>query len=182
MTFLILKTLNSLLKLLNSETAPSQLAAGLAFGMIVGLTPLMSLHNLVFFLIVCLFRVNFSMFFLSLGIFKILAYLFDPFFDWFGYFLLVDLKGLREFWIQIQTGAIWPFFKFYNTVVLGSLASSLLLWIPIFLTGIILVSVYRKKYRQQIANSKFMKALKATPLYGFYQKFESAREKLSVIK
>lgn len=170
------------MKLLNSEKAPSQLAAGLAFGMLVGLTPFMSLHNLILFFVVCLFRVNLSMFFVSLGVFKLLAFLFDPFFDWFGYKLLVDFEGLRSFWILITSGAVWPFFKFNNTIVMGSLGTGLILWAPIFIGGIAAIKAYRAKWREQVLNSKFMKVLKATPIYGLYTKYQNFSEKLSVLK
>lgn len=181
-TLLVLKTLNSLLNLLNSEKEPTQLSAGVAFGMLVGLTPFMSLHNLFIFFIVCLFRVNFSMFFLSLGIFKLIAYMIDPLFDWFGYWLLVEQKGLRAFWISITSGPVWPFFRFNNTIVMGSLATSVILWLPVFILFTMAVKTYRSRWREQIKNSKLMKALKATPLYGLYEKYQNFREKMSVFQ
>ncbi len=180
--FVVLKTLNSFLKLLHSETAPSQLAAGVAFGMMVGLTPFMSLHNLVIFLIVCLFRVNFSIFFMSLAVFSILGFLMDPFFDWLGYVLLVDLRALRPFWILLMSGPIIPFFRFNNTIVTGSLTTSLFLFVPVFISFYYFVNIYRRSLREKLINSRFVKALRATPLYGFYQKYQNFREKLSVFQ
>ena len=43
----MLKTFAKFLKILNSDAAPGQISLGFAFAMIAGLTPLMSLHNLV---------------------------------------------------------------------------------------------------------------------------------------
>ena len=43
---LLLKLLQSLVKALHSDGTPGQLAAGLALGSILGLTPLLNLHNL----------------------------------------------------------------------------------------------------------------------------------------
>lgn len=175
----LFKTLNNLLKLLNSETNPSQLAMGLGFGMIVGLTPLMSLHNLVFLFVVFLFRINLSMFFLSLAVFAMLSYALDPFFNVVGYWALVDWRWARPFWVEISTGALWPFFKFNNTIVMGSLLVSLLLFMPIVIFSIRGVRVYREKWREQIRDSRWVKALKATPLYGLYEKYQNLREKLN---
>src|SRR5690606_19531317 len=101
--------------------------------MMVGITPLLSLHNLVLFLMVCLLRVNLSMFFVSVALFTLVGFILDPAFDWIGYKLLVEVGDLRSFWILITSGAIWPFFRFYNTVVLGSLALSLILFWPVFI-------------------------------------------------
>ncbi len=177
--FFLLKTLNSLIKLLNSETAPSQLSAGMTFGMLVGLSPFLSLHNLFIFMIVCLFRVNFSMFFMSLAFFSILGFFGDPIFDRLGYWLLVDFTSLRPFWISITTGAIWPFFNFNNTIVMGSLGFGLLLFVPLFVAGIHFIKIYRSKWREQIQKSALVKSLKATPLYGVYLKYENFRNRLS---
>ena len=44
---LLLKLIQSLIKALHSEGTPGQLAAGLALGAILGLTPLWNLHNAV---------------------------------------------------------------------------------------------------------------------------------------
>ena len=44
---LLLKLIQSLIKALHSEGTPGQLAAGLALGSILGLTPLWNLHNAV---------------------------------------------------------------------------------------------------------------------------------------
>lgn len=180
--FFLLKTLNNFLKLLNSETSPSQLSAGVAFGMIVGLTPFLSLHNLIIFFVVCLLRVNFSMFFLSLAGFKIVGFLADPFFDWLGYALLVHWESARPFWIAVTTGPLLPFFKFNNTIVMGSLFVSIVLWIPIFVFFVWFVKAYRQRYRERIQKSAFMKALKATPIYGLYEKYQAVRTKLSVFQ
>ena len=176
-----LKMLNNLLKLLNSETAPSQLAAGLGFGMIAGLTPAMSLHNLVLFFIVALFRVNFSMFFLSFGFFSVIAFFLDPLFDRLGYWALVDWTALRPLWVAVTTGAIWPFFRFNNTIVAGSLVLSLVLFVPVVVLAIVAIRRYRAQWREKIQKSRFIKALKATPLYGVYEKYQNFRARLSVL-
>jgi hypothetical protein len=46
---LFLKLLQQLVKALNSDGTPGQVAAGIALGAVFGLTPLMNLHNLVLF-------------------------------------------------------------------------------------------------------------------------------------
>ncbi len=121
------------------------------------------------------------MFFWSLAIFKFIAWIFDPALDALGYWLLVHQAGLREFWISITSGAIWPFFRFYNTIVVGALALGLLLFIPAFFLSTWSIKKYRAKWRQTMAQSKWVKALKATPLYSLYSKYESFREKMSVL-
>ncbi len=181
MSFFILKTFYNLLKLLNSERNPAQLAAAVAFGMMVGLSPFVSLHNLVIFLLVCLFRVNLTMFFVSLGVFKIFAFVLDPVFDLLGYGLLVDFKALRPLWIAVTSGPIWPYFRFNNTIVIGSLVFGVIAWIPTYLGALAAVKAYRQHWRESLKNSKLLATLKTTPLYSMYLKYESFKERMSVL-
>lgn len=51
---LILKQLFSFIKLLNSDTGNISLAAGMTCGFILGMTPTLSLHSLLVFLILLL--------------------------------------------------------------------------------------------------------------------------------
>jgi len=174
---IILKTLHKLLKLLNSETAPSQLSAGIAFGMIVGLSPFFAWHNLVIFLLVFLLRVNLSMFFMATAFFAIIGFFMDPLFDRLGYFLLVELDVARSLWIWIASAPILPFFRLNNTVVMGSLALSLITYFPVFVVAIWAIGQYRKHWKEKIKDSKFMKWFKATKLYGLYEKYQNFQEK-----
>ena len=50
----LLKLIQSLIKTLHSAGTPGQVAAGMALGSALGLTPLLSLHNLVIFSVLVL--------------------------------------------------------------------------------------------------------------------------------
>lgn len=171
------------LRLLNSETPPLQLSAGLCFGLIVGFSPFFTWHNLLIFLLVCLLRVNLSMFLLGTAFFSIIAFVLDPLFDVLGYFLLVDVKALRPLWIYFSSTPILPYFRFNNTVVIGSLALGLLLYLPFFLVSVWAIKKYRQHWREQIRNSELMQALRASKLFsslaGAYQKYSDLRSKFS---
>jgi uncharacterized protein (TIGR03546 family) len=177
----IFKTFYNLLKVLNSERNPAQLAAAVAFGMMIGFSPFVSLHNLVIFLLVCLFRVNLTMFFVSLGVFKIFAFVLDPVFDLLGYGLLVDFKAMRPLWIAVTSGPIWPYFRFNNTIVIGSLVFGVIAWIPVYLGALAAVRAYRQHWREYLKNSKLLATLKTTPFYSMYLKYESFKERMSVL-
>ena len=182
MALFFLKTFYGLLKLLNSERHPGQLAAAVAFGMMIGLAPVSALQNLFVFLLVCLFRVNLSMFFISFGVFKLFAFALDPLLDWLGFILLVDFEGLRPFWISVTSGPIWPYFRFNNTIVLGSLVLGILAWFPVYWGAVSAVHAYRARWRESLKNSRLLKTLKATPFYGLYERYESFMERMSVLK
>ncbi len=172
-----IKSLMKLLQVLNSQTAPSQLAAGLAFGMIVGLSPFFAWHNLLVFLLVCLFRVNLSMFLWSIAVFSILGFLLDPLFDRIGYLVLVDLQWARPWWIWIASAPILPYFRLNNTVVMGSLVFSLVLYLPMFLAAIYAIKQYRSHWREHVAKSKIFLWLKTTKLFGLYSKYQNLRDR-----
>src|SRR5947208_4496863 len=57
---LLLKLIQSLIKALHSEGTPGQLAAGLALGSFLGLTPLWNLHNAVVFALIIVLNVSFA--------------------------------------------------------------------------------------------------------------------------
>ena len=62
-----------LIRVIHSDTDPRQISLGFSLGMIPGLTPLSSPHNLIVLLVVLLFRVNISASILSWAVFSILA-------------------------------------------------------------------------------------------------------------
>ena len=81
-------TIAKILKALNSETAPGQISMALCFALIIGLTPLYSLHNLLVLLLVLLLRVNLSAFIAGWVFFSGIAYILDPIFHRIGLALL----------------------------------------------------------------------------------------------
>ncbi len=84
---IVLKILSKLFKALRSNESPGQLAWGFVLGMIIGLTPLWSLHNLVVLVLIIILRVNAAMSIAAFIIFSLFAYLFDPLFHNLGYWL-----------------------------------------------------------------------------------------------
>ena len=95
---LLLKLLQALVKTLHSEGTPGQVAAGLALGSILGLTPLVSLHNAVVFALIVVLNVSFPAAMLSWALFVPLGFVLDPAFDWIGRMLLLETPVLRPVW------------------------------------------------------------------------------------
>lgn len=179
---IIMRSLVRLIDLLNSEKSPAQLVAGILFGAALGLSPFFTLHNLVLFLIVALFRVNLSMFFLSAAVFKLVGWVLDPAMDALGYALLVNFKAARPLWVYLSSSPIWPYFRFNNTIVIGSLALALLLSPFLIFFSLQGIRTYRTKWRAQIRESRTVKWLKATKFFALYEKVQGLREKASLIQ
>ena len=74
----LLKLLQSLLKTLHSDGTPAQVAAGLALGAALGLTPLMNVHNLVIVALILVLNVSIGGAMLGWALFLPLGFLLDP--------------------------------------------------------------------------------------------------------
>lgn len=166
----ILKLLQSLFQTLHSEGTPGQVAAGIMLGAGIGLTPLLSAHNLVLFAAIVLLNVSFGGGMLGMALFTPLGFLLDPLFDRIGLALLAapGLKGLWTAWYNLP---LVPYTNFNNSVTLGSFVLWLVTAVPIYFLGRMAIAHYRATYGARVLNSKFMKGLKASKAYNVYSWF-----------
>jgi uncharacterized protein (TIGR03546 family) len=173
--------LNLLLKLLtalNSETDPTQISLGFCFGLILGFTPFLSMHNLVVLFLLLSLRVNISACMLAWGFFAGVAYALDQLFLMTGEFLLA-LPSMQEQWTAMYNSDFWRLTHFNNTMTLGSLAISLMAFIPMFFIFRISIIRYRKHLLARVRNSRFMQILQTNKLYQAYSKFNEYKNSLS---
>lgn len=167
---IVLKILSKFFKALRSNESPNQLAWGFVLGMIIGLTPFWSLHNLLIIVLIIIINVNASMAIAGFIIFSLFAYIFDPPFHNLGYALLTT-DGLRPLWVFVSTtpGLAWA--KLNNTVVLGSLVSALVLIAPVYFFTKWWVREYRDKIDARLSKLKIVQIIKGSGLYRLYNKF-----------
>jgi uncharacterized protein (TIGR03546 family) len=164
----MLRTLAKLLQVLNSETAPGQITLGLALGMVMGFTPFFALHNVLVLLLVLVLRANLSAFFIGLAVFAALAFALDPVFHQVGLAVL-RADALQETWTTFYNTALGRLSRFNNTVVMGSLIVSLVLFVPVLLSGNKLITHYRAHVPGWFKNSRIVTALKSSRFYEIYQ-------------
>ncbi len=169
----ILKLLGKLFKALRSGQSPAQLAGGFILGMIIGLTPMTSLHNLVVLVLLIVLNVNLAMAIFSFLIFSAIAFLFDPAFHSLGYWLLVDVDSLHGLWTALYNIPVIALSRFNNTIVLSSLLISLLLCAPFYFLTKKGVVLYREKIDQRIQKLKIVQILKSSKIYGLYDRFHN---------
>ena len=163
----MLTMIAKLLKALNSEASPSQISLAFVLGMILGLTPLWSMHNILVVSLALVLRINLTGFLLSWGVFSGFAYLLDPAFVALGENLLTN-TDLKATWSSLYVSDVWRVTRFNNTLVLGSLLVSLGLAIPAFFIFNFLIRQYRDKIFAWVQKSKLMHMLKANKLYKLY--------------
>jgi uncharacterized protein (TIGR03546 family) len=136
----------------------------------IGLTPLMSAHNLVLFAAIVLLNVSFGGGMLAMAVFTPLGFVLDPVFHRIGLALL-NAPGLRGLWTGWYNIPLVPYTNFNNSVTLGSFVVWLVAAVPLFFLGRKGIAHYRATYGERVLNSKFMKGLKASKLYNIYSWF-----------
>ena len=158
--------------LLNSASNPWQLAFGAAFGMVLGLTPLLSLHNVFVLLLLLVLRVNISFALLSMAVCAGFAYVFDAQFHQLGWQVL-NATSLRDIWTMFYNHPVLRWSNFNNTVLMGSLIVSLLAFFPFAVLMRVLITVYRSKAQPHIEKLKVVQLLKASRWYDMFSKLDA---------
>jgi uncharacterized protein (TIGR03546 family) len=166
----LLKLIQSIIKTLHSAGTPGQVAAGMALGAALGLTPLVNLHNLLIFSLLVLLNVSFGGGMLGWMVFVPIGFLLDPLFDKIGLSLLMA-PSLRPLWTDWTNTPILPYTSFNNTIVLGSFVAWLVLAVPIFFAARYGVAKYRATVGARVRESRFYKAVTASQAYNIYKMF-----------
>jgi uncharacterized protein (TIGR03546 family) len=165
-----LQIVSNFIKILREGQTPNQVAGGFALGSMVGLMPGLSLQGLLVWLIIFVLNVNLSAAFLAATLFALIAWLLDPVFHQIGYWLLVDLEGLKGFWTTLYNAPIAPLTRFNNTIVMGSIVGALVLVFPVFLGMKRFVIAYRKTVGARIEKTKLYQIISKNFLVRWYEK------------
>ena len=166
----LVKLLQSLVKALHSEGTPGQLAAGIALGSILGLTPLLSLHNAIVLALIVLLNVSFPGAMLGWALFVPIGFLLDALFDWIGRTLLFT-PSLTPLFTSLYNMPVVPLTNFNNTVTLGSLVFSVVFFLPLFFATRWGVTRYRATIGERVRQSKWYRTVTASKLYNIYRLF-----------
>lgn len=169
---LLLKQLFGFLKLLNSETGQNQIAAGIAAGFILGMTPMMSLQTFLVFMVIFFFRVQAGAAFLAAFFFKFIAFLLDPVFDSVGAAVL-SADGLQGLFTTMYNIPLLPLTRFNNTIVMGSGVITILASPFVYIASRIMIVKYRATVVARIKETKAWKAVQATSLYKWYYTYDN---------
>lgn len=172
----MLKLLAKLLKVLNSEAEPGQISIAICLGMIAGLTPLMSVHNLLVLLLALLIRVNLSAFILGTVFFSGLAYAMDPAFHTIGLRVL-KAQALEGLFTAMYNNPLLRITRFNNTIVLGSLLASLAAFVPMAFLLNFLIRKYREHLLAWVRKTRIAQIITGSKLYSIYQNVSSLRGK-----
>jgi len=159
----MIKGIAKLILALNGNVSKTQIAAGFAWGILLGLIPAGNAFWIVLFLISFFFTHHHGGKIAALAIIKILYPVIAYSLDSVGWFVL-NIDSLNAFFTQLYNMPFVPFTKFNNTLVMGGLVSGLILWLPIFFLFIALIPLYRNTLGPKIRNSKIVQAIVKFPL------------------
>lgn len=168
---LILKQIFAFIKLLNSDTGNISLALGMTCGFILGMTPVLSLHSLIIFLLLFIFRIQIGAALVSAFFFKFFAFLLDPLFDSVGSAVL-EVESFASFFTTLYNMPIIPYTRFNNSIVMGSAVVTFALSPVVFILSQYLIIKYREKVVGRFKDTKFWKFVQATKFYQLYYKYE----------
>jgi len=165
-----LQFISKLIKVLRSGESPGLIASGFAMGFVIGLSPFWTLQNVLILAAAILTKVNLAAVFFAIFFFSFVAFIFDPVFHNFGFYVLAQIENLKALWTVVYNWPIAPFTRFYNTVVTGSLLIALLLVVPLYFLTKKGIVAYRTNWAAKLEQSKFMKAIKGNFLVKWYLK------------
>ena len=165
----MIKAIAKLLLALNGNVKKSQLAAGFAWGLLLGLVPAGNFFWVVLFLVSFFFRHNHASKLLSMAALKLLSPLTAPVVDALGWEIL-HIGALRPLFTTLYNMPFVPFTRFNNTLVAGGLAGGIALWLPVFGLCMILIPLYRNTVAPKIRNSKLVKAIGKIPFLSAIDK------------
>lgn len=165
---LVLKFLQTLLRALNSDGTPGQVAMGMAVGLCFGLTPLVSLHNLLVLAVAMLTTLSFPGVFVGWVLATPFGFLLDPLFDRIGMALLTSDALAPLFTWMVNTPVI-ALSRMNNSVVLGSFVAWLALLLPSYVLFKVLVRRYRADVYAQVQKWKLVQVVRHSKAYELYE-------------
>ena len=173
----MIRQIAKLLRILNSETAPINISLALCFGMVVGFTQIWSAHNLIILFIVLFFRVNLSAFILGTFFFKSISLLLTGVFHQIGLALLTS-EIYRNVGTYLYNIIFWKFDRINNTVVLGSIITATISYLPMLFFFNFLIKRYRKYILSYMKSTKIAKAMMSSNVYHYYKKYSGFKDAL----
>ncbi|MFH1619125.1 MAG: TIGR03546 family protein [bacterium] len=163
--------LSKLIKGLTQETSPSQLAGGLALGVMLGLVPKANLTAQLLLVCVMALRVNVPLALAAAGTATVLNPIADQIAHPLGFWLLTS-PSLSGIWTCLYNMPIVPWTGFNNTIVLGNLVLGLALFFPLYLAGKKIALIFESRWKEKAVNSEIIKSLKHSWLLEWYFRYK----------
>ncbi len=152
----MLKAIIKFLKAINKNSHPGEIAHAICCGMLLGFMPKNNALWYILFIAFLFMRIQKSAFVIFTFLFSLAAPYLDPAFDLIGYTVL-KMDFLQPVFVFLIKIPLVGYTKFYNSIVMGSLLSSLLLYIPVYFIARLLVQLWRSKLVPLMRKTRFVK-------------------------
>ena len=159
----MIKQVAKLIIALNGNVKKSQIAAGIAWGLLLGLVPAGNFFWIVLFLVSFFFAHHHGSKIVGMLVIKLLSPLIAPAIDILGWQIL-HIDALQPLFTSMYNMPFVPFTKFNNTLVMGGLVGGAVLWLPFFFLFMALIPLYRNHVAAKIRNSKIVNRILKFPL------------------
>lgn len=167
---LLLKFLQQMFRALNSDGTPGQVGMGMAIGLAFGLTPLLSMHNLIILAVAMLTTVSFPGVMLGWAVAVPMGFLLDPLFDRVGMAILTT-DAAAPFFTWVVNTPVVALSGLNNSITLGSLVVWFVLILPSFFLFRALVARYRVHVLAYVQRWRIVQVLKTSKLWSVYEMF-----------
>ena len=168
---LLLKQIFAFIKLLHSENGNVAIAAGIAVGFVLGMSPMLSLQGFLMLIVLFLFRIQIGAAFLSAFFFAFIAWVLDPAFDSFGRWILEN-PSLQSLLTTLYNMPLVPLTRFNNSIVMGAGVLAILLSPLVFFLANFIIAQYRVQIVNRFKQSKLWKVIQATSFYKWYYQYD----------
>jgi uncharacterized protein (TIGR03546 family) len=159
----MLNAIVKLFKSLNANSHPGEIAHAACLGVFLGLMPK---TNALWFILTVFFlflRVNRGALILIAALATLIAPVFDALLDSAGYAILLFAPAV-PFYRALLDIPFVAFTKFNNTMVMGSIAASLIAYIPLYVIVRLIVRLWRVTVSPKIYQSKLYQGFMKLPI------------------
>lgn len=154
----MLKKIIMLLKSLNTNSHPGEIAHAVAIGFTLGFIPKGNLLWIFLFVLFLFVRINKGALFLITLLASTIAPLFDSLFDTLGYWILTK-PNLSPLFSSLLDIPFIAFTSFNDTIVMGSLCASLLLYLPLYVLTRFIIRLWRSTLLPKIVTIPLFKKM-----------------------
>lgn len=148
---------------LYSNRRPGEVSAAISTAVLLTLIPASNVLWFSLLAVMFLLRLNHAIALVFIAILTPFSALADPLLHRIGHAILT-LPALHDLFTSLYNLPLMPFTRFNNTLVMGGLIAGLILWLPLFVIGRVLVLQVRLHIIPAAAASRPVKALTRIPL------------------
>ena len=165
----MIRSVISLIKGLQANTAPAEIAWGAALALFIGFTPMKGSHQIFLFLLFFFLKMNRTATLLLLPLTKLVYVLgLYTLADRIGYWLLTEVSFLRPFWAWVSHAPVLAYLNLNNTLVLGGFVLAIFLTLPLYIGIYRLVGCYREKVARKSEQWKAVRWLQGMGIVKWF--------------